>query len=360
MARVLEYKCPCCGGAIQFDSGLQKMRCPYCDTEFELETLQQFEQEELKKEDLPDWEEVSGEHETMEDTDGTFVSYVCEACGGEIIADRSMASSHCPYCDNPVIVMQQLSGGLKPDLIIPFQLDKKTAVEGFKKHLKGKTLLPRAFRTDSKIEEIKGVYVPFWLFSCKAEADIRCRATRVRVWRSGKYEYTETSHYLVSRAGDLAFEQVPVDGSQKMADDLMDSVEPYDYSGAQDFKMAYLAGYLADKYDVTSEECAPRANTRISASTERQFMDTINGYATCIPEKKDITMETGSIRYALLPVWLLHTTYKGKLFTFAMNGQTGKFVGNLPLDAPKAALLSGSIFAGVSVLLFAILTLLFC
>ena len=134
MARVLEYKCPCCGGAIQFDSGLQKMRCPYCATEFELATLQQFEQEELKKEDLPDWEEVSGEHETMEDTDGTFVSYVCEACGGEIIADRSMASSRCPYCDNPVIVMQQLSGGLKPDLIIPFQLDKKTAVEGFKKH----------------------------------------------------------------------------------------------------------------------------------------------------------------------------------------------------------------------------------
>ncbi len=351
MARVLEYQCPCCGGAIQFDSGTQKMKCPYCDTEFDVSTLQEFEQEQLKKEDRPDWSEAGNQAEAakdeMDDQNGEFVSYICEACGGEIIADRSMASSRCPYCDNPVIVMKQLSGNFAPDLIIPFKLNREQAMENLRGHLKGKTLLPRAFRTENKIQEVKGMYVPFWLFDCDAKADLQCRGTRVRHWSDSRFEYTETSHYMITRGGDVSFESVPVDGSEKMANDLMESIEPYDYKEAVPFQMAYLAGFLADKYDVSSETCYQRANERIGISTERMFMDTIHGYATVVPEKKDLSMHKGKIRYALLPVWLLHTTYRGELYTFAMNGQTGKFVGNLPVDAGRAAVISTAVFAGV-------------
>ena len=359
MAGILEYKCPCCGGAITFDSRVQKMKCPYCDTEFEMDTLRQFEEEQIQEEERPAWDAFEQEREEMADDTGELVSYVCESCGGEIVADRTMASSRCPYCDNPVIVMKQLSGVLKPDLVIPFRLDKEAAKEKLRHHLKGKVLLPREFRTEHKIEEVKGVYVPFWLFDCEAEADIRCRGTRIRHWRSGKYEYTETSHYLISRAGEMAFDFVPVDGSEKMANDLMESIEPCDYQGAVDFQTAYLAGYLADKYDVSSAECYGRANERIAESAERMLMDTIQGYAACVPEKKDIRLHRGGIKYALLPVWILHTKYKGELYTFAMNGQTGKFVGNLPMNKGKAFALSGSVFAAVTLLTFLITLLLF-
>ncbi|MCI8316923.1 MAG: hypothetical protein HFG96_00135 [Lachnospiraceae bacterium] len=349
MSDILEYKCPCCGGAITFDSRLQKMKCPYCDTEFELDTLKEFEEETIDEDRGPSWEEenVEQSRETLEDDAGNLVSYICEACGGEIVADQNMAASRCPYCDNPVIVMKKLSGMLRPDLVIPFKLDKKQAQEHLKSHLKGKVLLPSLFKTENRIQEVKGVYVPFWLYDCDAQAEIRCRATRIHCWRSGDYQYTETQHYLVSRGGDIGFENVPVDGSVKMDDALMQSIEPFYYKDAVSFETAYLSGYLADKYDQTSAECAPHANDRMRKSTVDAFMSTILGYSSCIPEHTDIRLQQGRIRYALLPVWILHTTYKGELYTFAMNGQTGKFVGDLPADSGKAARIAGLVFAGV-------------
>ena len=125
---------------------------------------------------------------------------------------------------------------------------------------------------------------------------------------------------------------MPVDGSTKMDDALMESIEPYDFTGAVDFQTAYLAGFLADKYDVDSEQSIERANERIKKSTENAFASTVQGYSTVIPESTSIRLQNGKANYALYPVWLLNTTWNGKRYTFAMNGQTGKFVGDLPLD----------------------------
>lgn len=141
---------------------------------------------------------------------------------------------------------------------------------------------------------------------------------------------------MIHRGGSVGFEHVPVDGSSKMPDDLMESVEPYDYSDALDFQTAYLAGYFADKYDVTAEESIDRANQRVRRSTEDAFASTVQGYATVNAESSSVQFRGGKAKYALYPVWLLNTTWNGEKYTFAMNGQTGKFVGNLPLDKSAA------------------------
>ena len=141
---------------------------------------------------------------------------------------------------------------------------------------------------------------------------------------------------MIHRGGSVGFEHVPVDGSSKMPDDLMESVEPYDYSDALDFQTAYLAGYFADKYDVTAEESIDRANQRVRRSTEDAFASTVQGYATVNAESSSVQFHGGKAKYALYPVWLLNTTWNGEKYTFAMNGQTGKFVGNLPLDKSAA------------------------
>jgi DNA-directed RNA polymerase subunit RPC12/RpoP len=351
MAEILEYKCPCCGGAIRFDSSIQKMKCPYCDTEFDLDTLREFEEEYIEQDRNPAWHEdtVDQSEETLgSDTQGDLVSYQCENCGGEIVADRTMAASSCPYCGNPVIVMKQLSGMLRPDVVIPFKLDQKTAEDNLRNHLRGKVLLPKLFKSENRIKEIKGVYVPFWLYDCKANADITCRATRTRIWRERDYECRETSHFLVKRSGSIGFEGVPVDGSTRMDDALMQSIEPFQYEDAVPFQTAYLAGYLADRYDQNAQECAPVANERMRQSTVNSFMSTIVGYETCVPEHTDIRLQNGKITYALLPVWILNTMYKGKRYTFAMNGQTGRFVGNLPVDRGRALrLFAGTVAVGM-------------
>ena len=308
------------------------MKCPYCDTEFEMETLASYDEAlHTEQTDRMEWETQAGAEWAEGETDGLRV-YVCKSCGGEIVGDETVGATSCPYCDNPVVMMGQFSGALRPDYVIPFKLDKKAAIDALKKHYGGKRLLPKVFSSQNHIEEVKGVYVPFWLFDADADAQIRYRATKVRSWSDSRYHYTETSFFNVTREGSIAFECVPVDGSSKMDDTLMESIEPYDFSGAVDFQTAYLAGYLADKYDVSAEMSIERANERIKNSTESAFAETVDGYTSVEAESTNIQLENGTAKYALYPVWLLNTTWNGQKYTFAMNGQTGKLVGDLPMD----------------------------
>ncbi len=357
MSILQEYKCPCCGGAIAFDSALQKMKCPYCDTEFEVETLAEYDRE-LENQPAEDmsWETKAGSSWEEAETD-TLRSYVCHSCGGEIIADATTGATACPFCGNAVVMMEQFAGTLRPDYVLPFQLDKNAAKAALKQHYQGKRLLPKSFGNENHIDKIQGVYVPFWLFDAHADANIRYRATRVRHWSDARFDYTETSHFSVVRGGNLGFEQVPVDGSTKMPDDIMESIEPFDYSRAVDFQTAYLAGYLADKYDVDAQQSIHRANDRIKRSTEDAFAATVQGYTTILPEASSIRLQNGKAKYALLPVWLLNTTWKGQTYTFAMNGQTGKLVGDLPLDKKAYHKWLWGLTAVVSAVAFGISTL---
>lgn len=333
MAEIQEYKCPCCGGAITFESRTQKMKCPFCDTEFDVESLRAYDAD-LHRDDADDmqWEPPTCGEWKEEETEGLRV-WLCKSCGGEIVGDETTGATSCPYCGNPVIMMGQFRGALRPDYIIPFKLDREAAKAGLKRHLEGKRFLPSVFRDQNHIEEIRGVYIPFWMFDAKAQADMRYRATRVRSWSDSRYIYTETQHFSAFRGGDISFENVPVDGSSKIANDISESIEPYDFSEAVDFQTAYLAGYLADKYDEDAQKCMERANERIKSSTEAAFAETVTGYTTVTREAGSVKLQQGShAKYVLCPAWMLSTTWNGNSYTFAMNGQTGKFVGNLPLD----------------------------
>lgn len=331
MSSVQEYTCPCCGGAIAFDISSQKMKCPFCDTEFEIDSLKNYD--DCLKQDGQDemnWQVPS--EQWGQDEASNMRAYICNTCGGEIIGDANSAAADCPYCGNHVVMKNQFSGDLRPDCVIPFKLDKEAAKNSLKKHLCGKRLLPKVFKSENHIDEIQGIYVPFWLFEADANAHIRYKATKVRHWSDSNYNYTETSFYTLERGGNIAFDNIPVDGSSKMADDLMESIEPFDTKQAVDFKTAYLAGYLADKYDVTAEQSINRANDRVKRSTEDVFKSTTSGYTSVTPEATSIRLQNGKAKYALFPVWILRTSWKNKKYIFAMNGQTGKFVGDLPLD----------------------------
>ena len=356
---ILQYKCPCCGGFITYDIRSSKLKCPYCDTEFDLETLKSYD-EELKndKSDDMNWTSEDDNGHFNDDSDGIGV-YVCRTCGGEIIADDTASATSCPFCGNPVIFKSRLSGELKPDYIIPFKLDKKAAKEALKKHMSGKKLLPKVFKSENHIDEVKGIYVPFWLFDTDADAEARYRATKTRFWSDGDYDYIETSHFSLLRSGSMGFDRIPVDGSRKMPDDLMESLEPFDFSEAVDFQTAYLSGYLADKYDVSADECNKRANERVKRSSDIALRSTVVGYDSVIPENIAVQFSGGKKHYVLYPVWLLNTTWSGNKYTFAMNGQTGKFVGDLPIDKSTYRKYFGGIFAAGSIIAYAVELLLF-
>ena len=185
---------------------------------------------------------------------------------------------------------------------------------------------------------------------------MRFHGTTSYTHREGDYRVTETSHYDVHRAGSLSFQKVPVDGSQKMPDDLMDSIEPFDYQELKEFATVYLPGYMADKYDVDAEAASQRADVRCKNTTAAEIRSTAARYETLVPVSQHMRLHQGTVKYALLPVWLLTTKWKGDTYLFAMNGQTGKMVGNLPCDRSKLHLWFWSVAAGASLVLSLLLS----
>ncbi len=335
---LMTYKCPNCGGAIVFESEKQEFKCESCDSVFTKEQLSEYD-DILKNSGQPENTETVEQHvwresEAEQELDNVN-TYVCKYCGAEIVTDETTAATECPYCNNPIIVAPQLSGGYRPDVIIPFKIQKEQAIEALKAFYKGKPFLPKEFKDENKIKEIKGVYLPFWLFDCNVGANISYNATKVRVWRDSKYEYTKTDRYRIFRKGEISFCRIPADGSSKMDDAYMDAIEPFDYNDLIDFDAAYLSGYLADKYDVDIAQNTPRVNTRIENSTVDAFRKTVTGYNSVSLTDKNIGIYNGKAKYALLPVWILNTKYNNEMYTFAMNGQTGKLVGKLPVDKKK-------------------------
>ena len=336
MSDMMEYKCPACGGAMEFDSNTQKMKCPYCDTEMSVEEFSaaQPDGENISMQGGDTiWEAVGGEQWQDHETKGMRV-YVCQSCAGEIVADETTGASSCPFCGNKVVMKGQFSGDLKPDYIIPFKLDKKAAKKAYQKYLdqKGKDFLPKIFQKENHIDEIKGIYVPFWLYDADVYGDVQYKAESRRTWRSGSIEYTEVEEYMLHRAGTASFEHIPLDCSKKMDDTLMESIEPFHYKEAVPFQPAYLAGYLADRYDVELVQRVDRAKDRIQRSVEDSFMTSIHGYQTIQVNSSRVNIYQAQYLYALYPVWILNTTWRGKKYTFAMNGQTGKMTGDLPFD----------------------------
>ena len=355
MSAITEQKCPHCGGAVEFNVGAQKLKCPYCDAEFDIAAMQQAEDFAANTVEQINWNSQGSQWGAGE-TEGMSV-YACNSCGGEIVADQTTGATSCPYCGNQVVIKGQFSGALRPDLIIPFKLDKKAAKEALKKHFRGKKFVPKAFLAENKLDEVKGVYVPHWLFSCDAVVNATYQAEKYKHWSDSKNEYTETTAYNVYRSGSIGFDNVPVDGSTKMPDDLMESIEPFNLNEAVPFNTAYLAGYLADKYDVDVNQSMGRANERIQASALDAFEDTVEGYNAVTPMQAAMQVANGSYKYALYPVWILNVKWKGQNHTFAMNGQTGKFVGNIPTEEKKAKLIGGLGGAAVGALIYIIINI---
>ena len=340
---VLEFKCPCCNASLPFRGDAQQMKCEFCDNVFDIDTLRTYS-ESLESGNSAEFihEEPKTARWDEQDQD-QLRTFICQACSGALIADEHTAATFCPYCGNSAILPDRLSADLKPDGVIPFKTTKEDAKAAFLKLCSGKPLLPKFFVQEQQVEKITGIYVPFWLYDCNAELRGTYKATRVHTWMDSQYTYTKTDHYMLRRDAEAAFAGIPMDGSSKMEDTFMESIEPFDYSQAVDFDLAYLSGFLAEKYDVDAQSGEDRIRHRVETSLNDRVQSSFMGYASVIPSSRQISVHHSGAKYMLLPVWLLNTKYNGQTYTFAMNGQTGKMTGQFPV-CPKR---TGAWFCGI-------------
>ncbi|MDR0992671.1 MAG: hypothetical protein LBL87_07235 [Ruminococcus sp.] len=332
--------CPNCGGDMRFSPEKQKTICEWCGSEFTADELAEAgvgaeidegaaaAEAEAAKERAKDSEEFA-DHTSL---------YVCSSCGAQIITDETTSASECYYCHNPVILQGRLEGKFKPDTIIPFKVTRAEAEDIFKRWVKKKWFVPRDFKSNRQVERLAGVYTPFWLADCKINAQFEGEGRIVRSYTSGDWHITHTRVYSVARAAYMSYDKLPADGSKKLDDAFMDSVEPYDYTEMTDFNMNYLTGFFADKYDVGKDEVLGRIKQRANDSAMQILRNDMTGYTSITPRDQTLNIIKTDWDYALLPVWFMTFTYKGKRYDFAVNGQTGKVSGLAPLDPGKLAI----------------------
>ena len=341
-ATSVNYQCPNCNAPLTFLPGHDKVTCEYCGTELEIKAVEELyaakEAAAAKAQAAKEarWDTSKAGSEWEKEEAEMMKAFTCSSCGAEIVCDENTMATECCYCGNPTMLPSRFDNMLKPDFVIPFKKTKEQAVAALKEFYKGKKLLPDAFTANNRVEDIQAMYVPFWLFDSSVNASGSFEGRSDSVYETDDEIITTTLHYNCVREGTMSFERIPVDGSEKMDDQFMESIEPFDYKDMVPFSTSYLAGYLADKYDVDAEAAVSRADARVVKSAESCLENTVTGY-TSVSANNDLAVikEENAVHYAMVPVWILTTRFEDKPYTFMMNGQTGKFVGSLPIDYGK-------------------------
>ncbi len=339
----VQYKCPACGAGLKFDAQKQDFKCEYCDSVFKEEDF--FKKDEALEITSPETEEKTEELENA-------LLYLCPSCGAQIVTDETTAATTCYYCSNPVVLSGRLSGELKPDFIIPFKIDKKNAIEKFKAFCGKKKFLPKNFLSDSRLEEIKGVYFPYWYIDCDANGSINATSRQIKSWIVGDIKYTETTVMGHFRQGNLKIADMPEAALKSKDRDLMKYVCPFNGEDFVPFSMSYLSGYFAEKRDVEKSEIYQQVEEKIKGYSAEKLKNSIISTGVTV---KDSQINVGDLkwRYNLLPVWVMNYKYGGKNYIYALNGQTGSLYGELPVCKKKL----GGLFAAVSAASAVLLTL---
>jgi len=343
---VLDNKCPHCGGKTDYNPKTGIWKCLYCESEMTLEEMQSYNNASNIKNN------TSVNNKDI-DTYDNYMSYNCKNCGAEIITDEQTTATFCVYCGNTAILKNKLSGEFKPSKIIPFKKTMKDAEKAFTSLSKGRPLIPKSFTSIKNIEKIRGIYIPFWFHTFKIAGDVNYTGINVSTWAIGNTHYTKTDTYAVDRTGSLSFKSVPVDGSTRFDNALMNSIQPFNYKDLIPYNHAYLSGFLAERYDVESNDTRVEVEKNILNDAKNVFLNSGN-YQTRKIKNNTLKTTDYNIEYVLLPVYMVNVKYGTNMYTFAMNGQTGKFIGNIPIDKKKALFIGITLFISLLLLLLLI------
>lgn len=310
------FKCKNCGGNAVYNPEKKSMYCPYC---------QSLDSEEKTG-------EVQGIHQ-------------CANCGAPVEVDEYLSAGKCTHCGTYLIFDERVEGQYTPHIILPFKIGHEQAEDALKNEFGKKLFLPTSFLAKASLQKMEGMYVPFFLYDYHADYDWAGRGTKVRTWRRGNTEYTETSIYRIERNMEIDFSRIPVDASIAMEDGAMDLMEPYDYTALEAFQAKYMSGFYAERFNEGDRVLEPRARRKAERDSDSLMMQSIIGYSSVAPERRNLSLQNTLVDYALMPVWVYQYSYEGKVCTFFVNGQTGKVVGEAPVSKGKLALYSGSFFA---------------
>lgn len=341
MPTIVSYQCPNCEAALSFHPDKGLFHCEYCLSDFtEADLTKREEEKQRKKTEANAQEQARFENE--------LEAYYCPNCGAEVACTGNTVADICCYCHTPVIHRGKLSGEMKPDKIIPFRFDREQAKEAFTDFARKHRFVPKEFRSPEQIEKIQGIYYPFWVTDADTESNLEADGTRVRTWRTGNYRYTETSHYRIERTGEIHFEDITTSALTEADKEMLEGVLPFPSDALQPFSMPYLSGFLTKKRDISSDSLKGEVHRKMEQYATTLLRGTVHGFNTVNVKDVDVNLYREGWEYALMPLWILvWRDKKGKSYTYAMNGHTGKVWGQLPVHYPKLLAWGGGLAAAI-------------
>lgn len=360
----MNYKCPNCGGPLMYNPDKQKFACEYCFSEFTDEQVQQLYREKEQQQTGDERERESQQKQQAQakaqgfDTSGDYIiGYTCPSCGAEVMTTASTAATTCYYCQNPIVLGSRLSGEFLPDRVVPFALSRESAIERFKKSCGKRMFLPKGFSSEAQFDKFQGVYFPYWYLDEHKQASMVAKGEKVRTWSSGNRDYTETSTYRLYRTGEMHIRNVAEKAIDISKQDktvmqqreiikdprALQCVHPFDLSQAKPFAMSYLSGFQAEKRDIEKTAIAGMMEKRMQDYAKQLLEGTMSEYSGLSVEVYNDKNFSEKWSYTLLPVWITTYEYKGEIIPFAINGQTGKTYGKLPVAMGKVLAAAGII-----------------
>ncbi len=252
----MKIPCPRCGADIAFDPKTGKLYCEYCGSYSEMSELEtnQYEKQKVQK----DYNETD-----------IYDEFHCSSCGAKLVTDKTTTITRCVFCGSQQLIKQRLTGKFEPKRVIPFKIDKNSFVNIYRTFVTNKILAPNEFRFNPLITETRGLYVPFYLYNYKIGTYARGEGS----YRSDKHTYYSWFEHQVSQDA-----LVMVDGSTRLDDSVMSSLEPYNLDVLTDFNPAYITGFQAECSDETKESLNEKSEMRAIMHSKRKVKELTGRY----------------------------------------------------------------------------------
>mgnify|MGYP003292589535 CR=1 FL=1 len=352
-----KYNCPNCSAELYWDAAANALKCEYCEKEFQPEELDALAEsanapaptgaEQVSRETTS--QDRASDDSTKIDT-SDLVVYSCKNCGAEVITSRSTVATTCAFCGRAISLTDKMVGNFAPEYIIPFAITEDEAKRIYKNYVGHGILSPSKFRSSSQLKKQKGIYAPFWLHSYSEDATLVVHGENLFSHRRGDDKVIEHHMFDVNMNVEGDFKSIPADGLKNLDNNLMAAIEPFDYTKLSDFSPAYMAGFYAEEYDENADETLGRVMERSKNAIETEAALEAGPYETKMVVSYASNLKNKITKYAMLPIWMFNVTYGGKDYQIAVNGETGKVAGKLPISALKLIGAGAGTFLGTQLL----------
>ncbi len=337
------FGCKGCGADLEYAPGTFQMKCPYCGSETDIP---------MEARSAPT-EHGIGEllklPPTVQTLGTSTKSISCKQCGANSQIPADKVSTTCSFCGSSLIVPREATTNLlKPEGLVPFAFDRNAAHQKFVGWISKGFFRPSALKRNAQIDNVRSMYVPYFTYDAQAHS----------IWRgeAGTYYYTTESYMsggqrqtrqvqhvrwtFKSGTHDQFYDDELICASKGLAGGLIEKIEPFNTTGPAPYTDQMLAGSEAEEYSIDPRDGWQRAAQQMLAH-ERQACSRLLGGDTQRNLQVSTNLSGVTFKHLLLPLYISSYQYKGKSWRFMINGQTGKIVGDRPLDWLKVLAVVG-------------------